>query len=116
LGSGSHKIMCARPPYKIAHPYERTAFDQTVFSLHISTFNKLISGNYSVLSIAKASKHSQVRHAQAMRLRDTEGSALRANRSHVAQTKEVMLCVHSISLPSTVQLSALTGCSPCSTS
>jgi molecular chaperone IbpA len=31
-----------------------------------------------------------------MRLRDTEGSALRADRSHVAQTKEAMLCVHSI--------------------
>src|SRR6266481_2874702 len=31
--------------------------------------------------------HSQLRSAQAIRLRDTEGSALRANRSHVAQTK-----------------------------
>src|SRR5258708_29060225 len=47
--------------------------------------------------------HSQLRSAQAIRLRDTEGSALRANRSHVAQTKGVMLCVHSILLPSTVQ-------------
>src|ERR1700730_9696955 len=51
----------------------------------------------------------------AMRLRDTEGSALRADHSHVARTKEVMLCVHSILLPSTVQPSASTGCSPCST-
>src|SRR5260370_42289437 len=31
--------------------------------------------------------HSQLRSAQAIRLRDTEGSALRVNRSHVAQTK-----------------------------
>ena len=44
-----------------------------------------------------------------MRLRDTEGSAMRADRSHVAQTKEVMLCVHSILLPSTVQPSASTA-------
>src|SRR5207237_10695984 len=29
--------------------------------------------------------HSQLRSAQAMRLRDTEGQALRADRSHVAQ-------------------------------
>src|SRR5437773_8121406 len=59
--------------------------------------------------------HSQLRTAQAIRLRDTEDSALRANRSHVAQTKEVMLCVYSILLPSTVQPSASTGCSRCST-
>src|ERR1700745_1327343 len=31
--------------------------------------------------------HSQLRSAQAIRLRDTEGSALRVNRSHGAQTK-----------------------------
>jgi hypothetical protein len=36
---------------------------------------------------------SQIQGARAMRLRDTEGSALRADRSHVAQTNEVMLCV-----------------------
>jgi hypothetical protein len=47
---------------------------------------QLTSGNYSVLSIANASEHSQIQKAQAMRLRDTEGSALRADRSHVAQT------------------------------
>ena len=51
-----------------------------------------------------------------MRLRDTKGQALRADRSHVAQTKEVMLCVHLILLPSIVQPSASTGWSPCSTS
>jgi hypothetical protein len=49
-----------------------------------------------------------------MWLRDTEGPALRAYRSHVAQTKEVMLCVHSILLASTTQPSASIGCSPCS--
>jgi hypothetical protein len=47
-----------------------------------------------------------------MRLRDTGGSALRADRSHVAQTKEVMLCVHSILLHFTAQPSASIGCSP----
>src|SRR5438477_6111616 len=51
-----------------------------------------------------------------MRLRGTEGQALRADRSHVAQTKEVMLCVHLILLLSIVQPSASTGWSPCSTS
>ena len=50
-----------------------------------------------------------------MRLRDTKGQALTADRSHVAQTKEVMLCVHLILLLSTVQPLASTGCSPCST-
>jgi molecular chaperone IbpA len=50
-----------------------------------------------------------------MRLRDTKGQALRADRSHVAQTKEVMLCVHLILLPSIVRPLASTGCSPCST-
>jgi len=34
---------------------------------------------------------------------------------HVAQTKEVMLCVHLILLPTIDQLLASTGCSPCST-
>src|SRR3954452_21247790 len=50
-----------------------------------------------------------------MWLRDTGGSALRADRSHVAQTKEVMLCVHSILLHFTAQPSASTGCSLFST-
>ena len=50
-----------------------------------------------------------------MRLRDTKGQALTADRSHVAQTKEVMLCVHLILLPTIDQPLALTGCSPCST-
>src|SRR6202048_284637 len=65
----------------------------TVFSLHISislsrmaTVISAISGNHSVCSIAKVWKHSQIQDAQAMRLRDTEGRALRADRSHVALT------------------------------
>ena len=36
-----------------------------------------------------------------MRLRDTKGQALTADRSHVAHTKEVMLCVHLILLART---------------
>jgi molecular chaperone IbpA len=38
-----------------------------------------------------------------------------ADRSHVAQTKEVMLCVHLILLPTIVLPLVSTGCSPCST-
>ena len=44
-----------------------------------------------------------------MRLRDTKGQALTADRSHVAQTKEVMLCVHLILLPTIVLPLASTG-------
>src|SRR5271156_113841 len=50
-----------------------------------------------------------------MRLRDRKGQALTADRSHVAQTKEVMLCVHFILLPTIVLPLASTGCSRCST-
>src|ERR1700680_4284851 len=67
------------------------AFDQlsvSLFDIIVShgDIYQLTSGNYSVLSIANASEHSQIQRAQAMRLRDTKGRALRADRSHVAQT------------------------------
>src|ERR1700735_923046 len=65
--------------------------------------------------LVKAWRHQQISNTQAMRLRDTKGQALTADRSHVAQTKEVMLCVHLISLPTIVLPLASTGYSPCST-
>jgi hypothetical protein len=65
----------------------------TVFSLHIlislrrmGDVEPTISSNYSVWSIAMAWKHPQLQNARAIWLRDTEGSALRADHSHVAQT------------------------------
>ena len=56
----------------------------------------------------------QILDAQAVRLRYGRPGQRRTVRMSLKQ--EVMLCVHSILLPSTVQPSALTGCSPCSTS
>jgi hypothetical protein len=46
------------------------------------------SGEYSISPLVKAWRHQQIRNTQAMRLRDTKGQALTADRSHVAQTKE----------------------------
>src|SRR4029077_18005755 len=77
--------------------------------------NAVLSGEYLVSPLVKALRHSQLQSAQAVRLRDTKGQAPTADRSHVAQTKEVMLCVHLILLPTIVLPLASTGCSPCST-
>ena len=77
--------------------------------------NAVRSGEYSVSPLVKPWRHQQISNTQAMRLRDTKGQALTADRSHVAQTKEVMLCVHLILLPTIVLPLASTGYSPCST-
>jgi hypothetical protein len=46
------------------------------------------SGEYSISPLVKAWRHQQMRNTQAMRLRDTKGQALTADRWHVAQTTE----------------------------
>ena len=60
--------------------------------------NAARSGEYSISPLVNVWRHQQIHKTQAMRLRDTKGQALTADRSHVAQTKEVMLCVHLILL------------------
>jgi len=49
--------------------------------------NAVRSGEYLVSPLVKAWRHQQIHNTQAMRLRDTKGQALTADRSHVAQTK-----------------------------
>jgi hypothetical protein len=49
--------------------------------------NAVHSGEYLVWPLVRAWRHQQLQRAQAMRLRDTKGQALTADRSHVAQTK-----------------------------
>ena len=107
------RLRADEPSLSASRPVTQFILGNTI----ISNESKIIEKRYintlsSSLQLLYAA--SQILEAQAIWLRDTDGQALRAGPSHVPPSV-VMLCVHSILLPSIVQPSASTGCCRCST-